>query len=89
MEKLLIKNRRDTVTFEVEGSFKVLENLLNKLLNSGDSIDLEIDELPSIPSRFIESADKRVKIEEAYISLSCTKSRYYDVEKYINDFLIL
>lgn len=85
MGNLICKNVRDTKTFEVEGPFVSLEKLLKKL-KSGDSIDLEIDELQDTPTRFYESLNPEVKTEEAWISISCATERYFDVIKYIKDF---
>lgn len=85
MGNLVWKNVRDMKTFEVEGSLDSLEKLLKKL-KSGDSIDLEIDELPDFPNRFLPSLNPEVITEEAWISLSCPNDRYSDFISYLKNF---
>lgn len=85
MGKLIHKSARETITFEVEGSFELLQELLKKL-KSGDSFNFEIDECSDVPTRFVPSLDANVKNEEAWISLSCAKDKYLDFIKYLENF---
>lgn len=85
MGKLIYKGARETITFEVEGPFELLQELLKKL-KSGDSFNFEIDECSDAPTRFEPSLDSSVKTEEAWISLSCSKDKYSDFIKYLEKF---
>ena len=83
MEKVVMKGKRETITFELEGQFGTLDVLKSRI--ESDCVNLEIEDITK-PKKFSVLTGKTPP-HEAWLSVTCTKNTYDAVIKKISEYL--
>ncbi len=86
MEKEIVemKNKHDTITFELVGTFETLRVINSRIIRG--EIDLMQIEDPGTPQKYNVPFGKPPD-HEAWMSITCMKESYDDVIKKISEFI--